>query len=97
MASNLVDYSPLESQLLNAITCAQLALIFLRSLDHMGGASACHKAAMWQAELDGGSHIKPSQQGPLKSASIYIPEPANSYTTSKPKDAAFIHLIEENK
>lgn len=28
--------STLESQLLNAITCAQLALIFLRSLDHMG-------------------------------------------------------------
>lgn len=56
-----------------------------------GSASACHKAAMWQAELDGGSHIKPSQQGPLKSASIYISEPANSYTTPKTKDAAFIY------
>lgn len=30
-------FPPLESQLLNAITCAKLALIFLRSLDHMGG------------------------------------------------------------
>lgn len=28
---------PLLSQILNAITCAQLALIFLQSLDHMGG------------------------------------------------------------
>lgn len=52
---------------------------------------------MWQAELDGGSHIKPSQQGPLKSASIYISEPANSYTTTRTKDAAFIHLIYNKK
>lgn len=35
------------------------------------------------------AHIKPSQQGPLKSASIYISEPANSYTTSRTKDAGF--------
>lgn len=34
-----VSYNPppLVSQILNTITCAQLALIFLRSLDHMGG------------------------------------------------------------
>lgn len=35
--SFLSDFPLLVSQILNAITCAQLALIFLRSLDHMGG------------------------------------------------------------
>lgn len=33
----LYGFPLLVSQILNAITCAQLALIFLRSLDHMGG------------------------------------------------------------
>lgn len=33
----IVFFSLLVSQILNAITCAQLALILLRSLDHMGG------------------------------------------------------------